>query len=67
MKQADYITGKVGEFVTWMSERLDGDTFKHAYISRRTMTRWACENLFDAYVSRGGAMEPMRGRHKGAT
>ncbi|WP_205169056.1 hypothetical protein [Burkholderia sp. LMG 13014] len=50
MKQADYITGKVGEFVTWMSERLDGDTFKHAYISRRTMTRWACENLFDAYA-----------------
>ncbi|MCB4343600.1 hypothetical protein LA345_06580 [Burkholderia vietnamiensis] len=49
MKQADYITGKVGEFVTWMSERLDDDTFKHAYTSRRTGARWSCESLFDAY------------------
>lgn len=49
MKQNDYIRGQVGEFVTWMSSRLDDDTFKHAYTSRRTRTHWACENLFDAY------------------
>ncbi|MDN7854314.1 hypothetical protein QZM81_00700 [Burkholderia cepacia] len=49
MKQNDYIRGQVGEFVTWMSRRLDDDTFKHAYTSRRTRTHWACENLFDAY------------------
>lgn len=49
MKQNDYIRGQVAEFVTWMSRRLDDDTFKHAYTSRRTGTHWACENLFDAY------------------
>lgn len=49
MNRSEYITGKVKEFVEWVSKRLDDDTFAHAYTFRRGNKAWACASLFNAY------------------
>jgi hypothetical protein len=49
MNRSEYVTGKVKEFVEWVSKRLDDDTFAHAYRFRRRGKDWACASLFNAY------------------
>lgn len=50
MKKNTYLqTPDVTNFVKWMSEHLDGNTFAHQYTNRRSGCVWSCDSLFDAY------------------
>lgn len=49
MKKNQYLAANdVGEFVAWMSTRLDDGTFAHGYTLRKTKEPWACTSLFNA-------------------
>jgi len=51
MERNTYIqTATVANFVKWMSENLDGDTFAHQYTNRRSGYVWHCDSLYDAYA-----------------
>jgi hypothetical protein len=51
MEKNTYLqTSAVANFVKWMSENLDGDTFAHQYTNRRSGCVWRCDSLYDAYA-----------------
>ncbi|AQZ33447.1 hypothetical protein BHQ29_09200 [Pseudomonas sp. LPH1] len=51
MEKSTYLqTPAVANFVKWMSENLDGDTFAHQYTNRRSGCSWRCDSLYDAYA-----------------
>ncbi|CAN0624493.1 conserved protein of unknown function [Burkholderia multivorans] len=51
MKKNDFL-GKniVKQFVEWMSARLDSETFRHGYVTRKRRREWACDDLHGAFT-----------------
>jgi hypothetical protein len=50
VKKSSYLAlPVVQQFVTWLGNNLDSETFAHSYINRRSGA-WQCKSLYDAYV-----------------
>ncbi|HEV3431553.1 MAG TPA: hypothetical protein VG320_27055 [Paraburkholderia sp.] len=50
MTKDEYVNHEfVAQFIDWMSEKLDDETFAHAYTMRKWNRHWSCGSLFDAY------------------
>ncbi|WP_211296944.1 hypothetical protein [Malikia spinosa] len=50
MTKEDYLEKEcVQNFVGWLSQHLDTQTFAHSYRQRATGTEWSCDSLHDAF------------------